>query len=306
MPARDRLVVLSAQLCAHSAGTSDSKDGLPTLEVVDHVAYITLNDPKRRNPLTVSVLQRLMDLQEKIAQDRIGIRAVVLQSTGPVFCSGHDFGDFAPNVPYEKQQETLALCSKVNMGFRKLPQPVVARVQGLATAGGCQLACSCDLVIASRRAAFRTPGTAGGGFCHTPGVALAQKIHPRKALEILLLAKTLSAEQAEQLGLVNIVAEPDDLEAETQKLAAKMARASAFNIQMGKQAFYEVLETPTLVGKYELAGQYMLDQFNSADALEATNAFLSSPRRKPDKNWKHTFTGGTPTDSSDIWGKRKP
>ena len=190
------------------------------LEVEGQVASIILANARQRNPLKERVLKRLLALLDEIAERRFEIRVALLRSEGPVFSSGHDFKDFdLREFPREHGEEVLALCARVNIALSRLPQPTIAIVQGLATAGGCQLACSCDIVVASDQASFRCPGSAGGGFCHTPGVSLANKIHARRALEMLLLASAVPADQALEWGICNRVFAHEELDAEAEKMA---------------------------------------------------------------------------------------
>ena len=247
-----------------------------------------LNNPRQRNPLKRLVLLRLLECIQEIAARRFEIRVVLLRSEGPVFSSGHDFADFdLREHPREHGEEVLGLCAQVNVGLSRLPQPTIAVVQGLATAGGCQLACSCDLILASENASFRCPGSAGGGFCHTPGVSLGQKIHPRRALEMMLLASEVKAEQALEWGLCNRVFPADELDAEAEKMALLLCKGSAFNMQSGKESFYKIAEEPDLEAKYALAGDYMSDYFYSFDGQEGLIAHYEKRRGV----WKHTYSG---------------
>ena len=150
----------------------------------------------------------------------------------------------------------------------------------MATAGGCQLVASCDLVVASEAAQFCVPGTKIGGVCHTPAVSLAEKVHPRKALEMLLLAEDMPAREAERVGLVNRVVAPELLDATVIAMAEKVAGASVFNMQMGKRAFYEQSRKPTVEEKYATAKEYMLDMFTSHDMQSNITAFLQKRAAK--------------------------
>src|SRR5437868_6942598 len=173
------------------------------LEFNNNVAYLTLNRPERRNALSHALLEELAAAQARLADDE-NSRVVVLAARGAVFCSGHDLAEMAGR-PEAAYRELFELCSRVMLGFRRLPQPVLARVQGLATAAGCQLAASCDLVVAADSAAFATPGVKIGLFCSTPAVALCRAIAPKKAMEMLLTGEPIAAREAERHGLVNRV-----------------------------------------------------------------------------------------------------
>lgn len=212
------------------------------LQVDGPVASLILSNERQRNPLKQRVLRRLLSCIHEIADRRFEIRVVLLRSVGPVFSSGHDFADFDLRVhPRKHGEAVLSLCAEVNIALSRLPQPTIAVVQGLATAGGCQLSCSCDLIVASEKAVFRCPGSAGGGFCHTPGVSVAQKIHPRRALEMLLLASPVPATQALEWGLVNRVVPHEELDNEATKMAFLLSKGSAFNVQSGKESFYKIV-----------------------------------------------------------------
>jgi enoyl-CoA hydratase/carnithine racemase len=260
-----------AAATAAAAATAEQEDDAAAeaevrFEVDGAVASIVLSNERQRNPLKGRVLRRLLACIQEIADRRFEIRVVLLRSEGPVFSSGHDFADFDLRAqPREHGESILALCAEVNVALSRLPQPTIAVVQGLATAGGCQLACSCDLIVCSEKAFFRCPGSAGGGFCHTPGVSLAQKIHPRRALEMLLLASPVPAKQALEWGLVNRVFAHEELDAEAENMAALLTKASAFNMQSGKESFYKIVEEADLEKKYALAGSYMSDYFYSYD-----------------------------------------
>ena len=219
-----RLGRLAAHLATHQVAAEQddvaAAEQEVRLEVEGQVASIILANARQRNPLKERVLKRLLALLDEIAERRFEIRVALLRSEGPVFSSGHDFKDFdLREFPREHGEEVLALCARVNMALSRLPQPTIAVVQGLATAGGCQLACSCDIVVASDQASFRCPGSAGGGFCHTPGVSLANKIHARRALEMLLLASAVPADQALEWGICNRVFAHEELDTEAEKMA---------------------------------------------------------------------------------------
>ncbi|MES1213347.1 MAG: enoyl-CoA hydratase-related protein, partial [Singulisphaera sp.] len=176
---------------------------LVTYERMDHLVVLTLNNAARRNALSRDVLALLADQLRVIADDQ-GIKCVILRAAGPVFSSGHDLREIAA-ASHEEAQSLFALCTTVMELIRRLPQPVIAQVQGLATAAGCQLAATCDLVVAAEDAAFATPGVKIGLFCSTPAVALSRAVSTKKALELLLTGEPISAREAERLGLVNRV-----------------------------------------------------------------------------------------------------
>src|SRR5437762_8450453 len=173
------------------------------LENQNGIVRLTLNRPERRNALSRDLLARLEQAIADVATDAAA-RVVVLAAAGPVFCSGHDLGEMADGSE-EEYRDLFHLCSRVMLGLRRLPQPVIARVQGLATAAGCQLAAACDLAVAAEEATFATPGVKIGLFCTTPMVPLVRAVPAKAALEMLLTGRPISARRALELGLVNRV-----------------------------------------------------------------------------------------------------
>lgn len=240
-------------------------------EVADGVASLTLNHPEKRNALSRSMLSSLKEQLRQSARDG-SVRVVILRAAGPVFSSGHDLRELVNGC--ETDYESLfALCTQVMETIRLLPQPVIAQVQGLATAAGCQLVATCDLVVASENAAFATPGVKIGLFCTTPAVALSRAVMPKKAMEMLLTGTPISAVEAERAGLVNRVVPADRLAEETMKLARQIASASGQTLALGKRAFYEqlALDRPAA---YEVAQRIMVENAGIGDAQEGIRAFL--------------------------------
>ncbi len=182
------------------------------LEKSDAVITLTLNQPERRNALSTGMLESLLQAYREVPP---AARVVILRANGPVFSSGHDLKELTNAGPAERGH-IFAICTQVMEAIRHLPVPVIAQVQGMATAAGCQLATTCDLVIASSQASFATPGVKIGLFCSTPAVPLCRVISPRKAFEMLLTGAAISAAEAECQGLVNRVVAPELLESETQ------------------------------------------------------------------------------------------
>src|SRR5262249_21090579 len=171
------------------------------VENLDGIRRLTLNNPEKRNALSRALLQALADELASIQNDR-SVSIVILRAAGPVFSAGHDLRELAGTTEAQ-HKELFALCTRVMEGLRLLPQPVIAEVDGLATAAGCQLVASCDLVMASEKASFATPGVKIGLFCTTPGVAVARAIMTKKALEMLFTGSPITAAEAERYGLVN-------------------------------------------------------------------------------------------------------
>jgi len=240
-------------------------------EVVDGVAVLTLNHPEKRNALSRAMLECLKGQLDRIAADP-NVRVVILRAAGPVFSSGHDLRELADGTEAD-HVSLFALCTEVMETIRKLPRPVIAQVQGLATAAGCQLAATCDVVIASEDAAFATPGVKIGLFCTTPGVALSRAVPPKKAMEMLLTGTPISAAAAERAGLVSRVVAKETLEEETMKLARHDAAASPRTVALGKQAFYQQLPLDRPAA-YELAQRVMVKNAAIPDAQEGMRAFL--------------------------------
>ena len=189
---------------------------LVLFEPADRIAILTLNHPEKRNALSRAMLQTLKDHLARIAEDA-NVKVVILRAAGPVFSAGHDLRELVGGDEQE-YVSLFALCTEVMEAVRKLPQPVIAQVHGIATAAGCQLAATCDLVVAAEDATFATPGVKIGLFCTTPGVALARAVTPKKAMEMLLTGGPISAHEAKQAGLVNRVVPAAQLAEETMKL----------------------------------------------------------------------------------------
>jgi enoyl-CoA hydratase/carnithine racemase len=240
-------------------------------EVVDRIAFLTLNHPEKRNALSRAMLASLGEHLACIAKDR-GVGVVILGAEGPVFSSGHDLRELVGGTAAE-YESLFALCTDVMEAVRRLPQPVIARVQGVATAAGCQLAATCDLVVAAEEATFATPGVKIGLFCTTPAVAVSRAVMPKKALEMLLTGNPLTAREAERAGLVNRVVPGDRLAEETVRLAKQILAASAYTVALGKAAFYRQLPLDRPEA-YQVAEQVMVENAQARDAQEGMRAFL--------------------------------
>jgi enoyl-CoA hydratase/carnithine racemase len=245
-------------------------------DIKDQVAFLTLNRPERRNALSHELLSTLETTLEEIASDPT-IRVVVLGAAGKVFSSGHDLGEME-GCSEADYRDLFALCSRVMLKFRQLPQPVIARVQGLATAAGCQLVAACDLAVASEEAAFATPGVKIGLFCTTPMVPLVRAIAAKPALEMLLTGQAISAQRAHELGLVNRVVPAGALDETIQGLIDTLLASSPLTVRLGKAAFYEqlALDEATAYGR---ATEVMTENACRDDAQEGIRAFLQ--KRKP-------------------------
>ena len=245
-------------------------------EVVDQVAILELNNPARRHALSGEVLATLKDRLGRIREDST-IKVVILRSEGPVFSSGHDLREM---VGSDEESYTciFAECTEVMEALRLLPQPVIAQVQGLATAAGCQLVATCDLVVASEDAGFCTPGVQIGLFCSTPAVALSRAVSSKHAMEMLLTGVPISAKTAMEWGLVNRVVPADQLADSAMQLAQHIARASSYTLGIGKQAFYRQLQVDRPEA-YAMAQRTMVENLLAHDAQEGITAFLE--KREP-------------------------
>jgi enoyl-CoA hydratase/carnithine racemase len=254
------------------------------LEIKDEVAYLTLNRPEKRNALSRQLLTELEAAQSRLSAES-SVRVVVLAARGKVFCSGHDLSEMI-GCSEESYGELFALCSRVMLQFRKLPQPVIARVQGMATAAGCQLVAACDLAVAAQEATFATPGVKIGLFCTTPMVPLVRAIPAKPALEMLLTGEPISAQRALELGLVNRVVPAAELDAGVQHYVDAIRASSPAVIRLGKAAFYDQLGLNEGTA-YERATDIMTDNAVLSDAQEGMQAFLQ--KRRP--AWRQE-TGG--------------
>ena len=244
------------------------------------IAVLTLNNPDRRNVLSLEVLEALQTALNSISQDR-DIRVVIIKSLGPVFSSGHDLRQLI-NASIESQELLFSVCTRVMTSIRNLPQPVIAQVQGLATAAGCQLVATCDLAIASADASFATPGVQIGLFCTTPGVAVSRAIGAKRSMEMLLTGQPISADYAAEIGLINRVVSPEDLEQSVLNLARQIGGASSSTVVLGKQVFYKQVELGTS-DAYQLAEETMVRNLQDEDAREGISAFLE----KRDPKWNN-------------------
>ena len=245
-------------------------------ELTDGIAVLTLNNPRKRNALSNAVLVALKSHLERIKGDP-AVRVVVLRSKGPVFSSGHDLNEMVDGDE-ESYTGIFADCTDVMESIRLLPKPVIAQVQGLATAAGCQLVATCDLAVASETASFATPGVQIGLFCTTPGVAVSRTVMPKKAMEMLLTGTPLSAQEALEFGLVNRVVPPEELEQSVMELARRISSASSQTLAMGKPAFYQQLDMDRPAA-YGFAQRVMVENLMAEDAQEGISAFLE--KRQP-------------------------
>jgi enoyl-CoA hydratase/carnithine racemase len=235
------------------------------------VAVVTLNRPEKRNALSLELMLELIAALGEIGRSAEA-RAVILAAAGKVFCSGHDLGQMTGRDITEYRR-IFDVCSELMMKIQAIPQPVIAEVQGVATAAGCQLVAACDLAISSEAASFATPGVKIGLFCTTPMVALTRAIGRKRALQMLLTGEMVDAHRAAEWGLVNSVVAAAELSSATRALATKVAEASSLVVAIGKQEFYTQIDLDTEKA-YAYAKEVMSMNAMAADAQEGIGAFL--------------------------------
>ena len=245
----------------------------------DSVTTLTLNSPQTRNALSTTLMSQLRDALAAIGEDT-SVHVVVLAAEGPVFSSGHDLKEVR-DADHTRQQEIFDLCTELMLTIQRIPQPVIARVHGLATAAGAQLAATCDLVVAAKSAAFATPGVKIGLFCSTPGVAIARALPTKQAMRMLLTGDPVSATRALELGMVSDVVDDDQLVRATNELAVKIAQASSATVAIGKEAFYQQVSM-SVEDAYAEMSKTMAANAVIDDAQEGIDAFLT--KRAPE--WK--------------------
>ena len=240
------------------------------LEYSGDFATITMNYSKRRNALSLKHMLELTDAFRQVGES--GVRGVILAANGPVFSAGHDFADMV-GQDLIAMRKLLQACTTLMNTIQQIPQPVLARVQGLATAAGCQLVATCDLAVASTEAAFATPGGKGGWFCTTPMVAVSRNVGRKRALEMLLTGEPIDAQTAADWGLINRVVPPEQLVAEAQHLLEAATQGSLISKGMGKQAYYAQIDLAQPQA-YVYAQEVMAAASQIPDAQEGMRAFL--------------------------------
>ncbi|MDE2377394.1 enoyl-CoA hydratase [Bradyrhizobium sp.] len=246
-------------------------------EAAGHIAVLTLNRPAARNSLSEAMIASLHAALDDIRDDK-AIRGVVIAANGPAFSAGHDIKELTarradPDRGRAYFAQVMNACSAMMQAIVHLPKPVVAAVQGIATAAGCQLVASCDLAIASEAASFATPGVDIGLFCSTPMVALSRNVPRKQAMEMLLTGEPVPAARAREIGLVNRVVAPGREREAAIELARKVALKSAYTIKLGKEAFYRQVEM-SLAEAYRYAAEVMTENMMARDAEEGIGAFI--------------------------------
>ena len=259
--------------------------GSPVLrEYSGDIAVLILNRPRARNTLAEATLQALQRALADIAEEK-AVRAVVLAARGSVFSAGHDLKELSAHRSEADggrgyTQHIMQICSAMMLSILRLPQPVIAAVEGTATAAGCQLVATCDLAVTSSAAKFSTPGVHIGLFCSTPMVALSRNVGRKHAMEMLITGDTISADDAYRIGLVNRVVDPGMARQHAMRLAQKISAKSPAVIKLGKEAFYRQLEMG-IADAYAYASEVMVQNMMARDAAEGISAFLE--KRPP--NW---------------------
>lgn len=252
------------------------------VEKVGPIAHLVLNSPETRNALSLEVIHSLMEHLEAIGRDP-DLRVVILRGEGPAFCAGHNLKDMtAEGADIHLYRELFSTCSRMMLQIHSLPQPVIAQVHGIATAAGCQLVAACDLAVAETEAQFATPGVKIGLFCTTPMVPLVRVIGRRRALEMLMTGRFVSAREALEWGLVNRVVPKENLAEATVELAQSIAQYSRYTLAFGKDAFYRQVDLDEAAA-YSLAKEAIAINCLAEDAQEGMRAFVE--KRAP--VWRH-------------------
>jgi len=244
------------------------------------VVTLTLNRPQAFNALSESMLAALQHEFDAIAEDE-SVRVVILAGEGKAFCAGHDLKEMRAKPSFNYYEQLFSQCSKMMLAIQRLPVPVIARVQGVATAAGCQLVAMCDLAVAASSAKFAVSGVNLGLFCSAPGVPLARNVFRKAAFEMLVTGEFVSAEEAKVRGLINRVVEPEHLDAEVEKLVVAIIAKPRVAVAIGKEFFYRQIELG-IAQAYEAAAQTMACNMMDEAALEGVQAFIDKrPPRWP-------------------------
>ena len=240
----------------------------------DTIAILTLNRPNQQNALSTDLMRALVSKLDKIKNNK-NIKVVTLFANGNNFCAGHDLNELKLDRSEKRFKEIFELCSQLMTRIVKLPKPVIAGVQGIATAAGCQLVASCDLAIAAKNATFATPGVNIGLFCSTPMVAVSRNVSKKRTMEMLLMGNFINANKALDFGLINNVVEDKKLKDETLKIAKNIATKSTATVAIGKEAFYKQLEM-SLEDAYAYTSKVMSSNMLEKDAQEGISAFIEN------------------------------
>lgn len=244
-------------------------------EATGDIGYVTLNEPGRRNPLSLETMRSATASLRRLAENDVHV--IVVRASGPVFSAGHNLNELVERT-LDDEQELFEACTELMETIQSVPQPVIAEVAGPALAAGCQLVAACDLALAAKTAVFGTPGVKIGLFCSTPGVAVVRAIGRKRAMQMLLTGDVIDAEKAADWGLINDAVEPDELEHAVFDLARKIGGASTSTLTIGKRAFYEQVDLPQSEA-YRRMSETMAANAMTCDAQEGMQAFLD--KREP-------------------------
>jgi enoyl-CoA hydratase/carnithine racemase len=264
-----------------AARQTDEQDAILLRQDTDGVCRLTLNRPRQYNALSEALLDALQGAFDEIAEDD-SVRVIVIAAEGKAFCAGHDLKEMRAKPDRDYYEHLFAKCGRMMTAMQRIPQPVIARVHGMATAAGCQMVANADLAVATTESSFATSGIDVGLFCMTPGVALSRNLGRKRAFEMLFTGEFISAQQAVESGLVNYVVAPAELDAKVAELAGAIAAKSGAAIGAGKRVFYRQLEMD-MSEAYEYAAKEMACNMMFHDAGEGIDAFIG--KRKP--VWKH-------------------
>ncbi|BFZ21448.1 hypothetical protein BsWGS_24487 [Bradybaena similaris] len=240
------------------------------------IRTICLNDPRKRNALSLAMLQ---SLHNDLVRDQDSLRVVIIKANGPVFSAGHDLKELTKEKGSHYHEEVFSTCTNVMNLIQDLPVPVIAQVNGLATAAGCQLVATCDIAVASTGSHFATPGVSVGLFCTTPGVAVGRSLPRKVAMEMLFTGRPISAQDALLHGLVSKVVPEDQVEEETLKIAERICETSKSVVALGKAAFYSQMALEKKHA-YRFAEKIMVQNLTLTDGQEGIQAFIH--KRKPE------------------------
>ncbi len=243
----------------------------------DGIATLTLNRARQYNALSGEMLEKLQQALDDIRRDE-SIRVVIIAAEGKAFCAGHDLKEMRSSEDGAVHEALFRQCGRVMISINQAPQPVIAQVNGIATAAGCQLVAACDLAVATTESRFAVSGINVGLFCSTPAVALSRNLSRKQAMQMLLTGDFISAEKARAFGLINEVVSEGDLQQETRILAEKIKAKSSLAIRLGKEMFYKQLPLD-LSAAYAYAGEIMAGNMDSEDAREGIDAFIE--KRQP-------------------------
>ncbi len=263
--------------------TATSSDDAPkhiNLSIENRIATLRLDDPSSRNALSTQVMSEISAALEQIATNG-EVAVLIIEATGPSFSAGHNLKEVMSDRSLDNMQALFNQCSDMMQAIVNLPQPVIAKVDGIATAAGCQMVASCDLAFASKSSRFATPGVNIGLFCSTPMVALSRNVSPKHAMEMLLSGEFIDAEHAARIGLINRAVEVEILDQTVADFAANIASKSTHTINTGKAAFYKQMSM-RLEDAYEFTADVMASNMQTHDAAEGITAFLE----KRDPKWQ--------------------